>query len=146
MKISLSFLFLLLSFSIYSNTLYLSDMRQAGLPDKIQGFLNKHFGNYEIEKLKYDAEDGECKVKYKNGIKIKFDRNGDWEQIERDYFPLPKSIIDILPASTIQYIAKKYPRKPIVEIKRKSYGYRLKLENSLELKFDHYGNILKIDD
>ncbi|MDR2949794.1 MAG: PepSY-like domain-containing protein [Dysgonomonas sp.] len=117
----------------------------ASLPDKIQNFLDKHFINNEIEKLKYDEKEEEYKIKYKNGIKIEFDRNG-WVEIESGYTPLPKSIIDILPTPTIDFIAKKYPRKPIVKIKRKPDGFKVKLEGSIELKFDRRGNILKISD
>lgn len=114
---------------------------QDHLPEKIQVFLNKHFSKFKIEKLKYN--DGECKVKYTNGIKIEFDHNGNWKEIESDYIPLPKSIIDILPISAINYIAKRYPRDPIKKIKRKSDTYKVKLDGSNDLVFDRKGNIIK---
>lgn len=119
---------------------------QYTFPPKIQDFLNRHFNQYEIEKLKYGAKDGDCKVKYKNGIKVEFNHHGDWEEIESDYAPLPKSIIDILPKPAVTFIAKKYPRRPIIKVKHQSREYKVKLEGSLELKFDDYGNIIKIDD
>ncbi|MDU1906565.1 MAG: PepSY-like domain-containing protein [Dysgonomonas sp.] len=115
------------------------------VPEKIQRFLDTHFSNYKIDKLKYDAEDGECKVKYRNGIKVEFNHNGDWEEIESNYTPLPKSIIDMLPSPAISFIAKRFPQKPIMKIKRKSYGYKIELASSVGLKFDHQGNIIKVD-
>ncbi len=135
------FLSVILSLNVFSMYQY-----QEGIPPKIQNFLDKHFGAYEIEKLKYDAEGGECKVKYKNGIEVEFGKGGNWEEIESDYIPLPKSIIDILPMSAIDFIAKKYPRKPIIKIERKSSGYKVKLERSVTLIFDNKGSVIKIED
>ena len=118
--------------------------QRNNIPERIQLFLDKHFSQYEIDKLNYDAKDGECKVKYKNGIKIQFNENGDWEEIESDYTPLPKSIIDILPRPTIIYIAKNYPQKAIVKVKHKSYGYKVKLADAQELNFNQAGNLIKV--
>ncbi|MDR1714587.1 MAG: PepSY-like domain-containing protein [Dysgonomonas sp.] len=114
------------------------------IPEKIQAFLDRHFSKYEMDKLKHDAKGGECKVKYKNGIKIQFNGNGDWEEIESDYTPLPKSIIDILPKPAITYIAKNHPQKTIVRVKHKSYGYRVKLADEPELDFNQTGNLIKV--
>jgi len=136
---------LVLSFNVNSGTSP-TYACQYTLPLKIQNFLKKHFSQYEIEKLKYDAKDGDCKVQYKNGIKVEFNQHGYWEEIESNYAPLPKSIIDILPKPAISFIANKYPRKHIIKIKHQSDEYKVKLEGSLELKFDDQGNIIKIND
>lgn len=139
--------FFLLFFSLSINAGILpSSIYQDYLPKKVQVFLDRHFGKFKIEKLKYDAEDGECKVKYANGIEVEFDYNGDWEEIESDYIPLPKSIVDILPLPAIDFIAKRYPRRPIKKIKRKHDGYKVKLDGSLDIVFGKDGTILKIDD
>lgn len=144
-KIYWTFLFLLFN-QIIASEIVSAHTNQYTVPPKIQIFLDKHFSKYEIEKLKYDAKDGECKVKYKNGIKIEFNHNGDWEQIESEYAPLPKSIIDILPAPAIAFIAGKYPHKHIIKIKHQSREYKVKLEDSLELKFDLQGHLIKTKD
>lgn len=139
-------LLLLLIFSGVSASAYSPPrVRQDVIPCEIHNFLNKHFGKYEIEKIKYDQKDGECEVKYKNGITVEF-KNNHWEEIESDYFPLPQSIIEILPPAAIRFIAKNYPRNPIREIKHKSYGYKVKLDHSYQLEFDHKGGIIEIDD
>lgn len=138
--------FLLIFGSIISADASPTYICQHTLSAKIQNFLNRHFGQYEIEKLKYDADDGDCKVKYKNGIKIEFNHHGDWEEIESDYAPLPKSIIDILPKPAVTFIAEKYPRRPVIKVKHQSHEYKVKMEGPLVLKFDDYGNIIKIDD
>lgn len=145
MKIIWILIFLLFSCSIGVNASPPNNQEDY-LPKKIQVFLDKHFSKFKIEKLKYDAKDGDCKVKYTNGIKIEFGQNGNWEEVESDYIPLPKSIIDILPHPAISFIAKKYPNKPIKKIKHKSDGYKVKLDGSLDILFDSKGNVLKIDD
>ncbi|MDH6311129.1 hypothetical protein M2451_004002 [Dysgonomonas sp. PFB1-18] len=136
----LLFFYCSLNVCAYSSVIY-----QEKVPRKIQVFLDKHFSKYEIEKLKYEAKGGDCKVKYTNGIKVKFDHNGDWEEVESDYTPLPKSIIDILPHPAIDFIARNYPRRPILKIKRKSDRYEVELDRSLDIEFDNRGNILKVD-
>lgn len=143
MRIYLVLSILLLS---YTTTVSAFHSLQYGnnMPEKIQAFLDRHFSKYEIDKLKYDTKDGECKVKYKNGIKVQFNGKGDWEEIESDYTPLPKSIIDILPKPAITYIAKNHPQKAIVKVKHKSYGYRVKLADAAELNFNQTGNLIKV--
>lgn len=143
MRIYLVLCILLLSCATKVNAFHSLQYRN-NIPEKIQVFLDRHFSKYEIDKLKYDAKDRECKVKYKNGIKVQFNGNGDWEEIESDYTPLPKSIIDILPKPAIAYIAKNYPQKAIVKVKHKSYGYRVKLADAAELNFNQTGNLIKV--
>ncbi|MDH6304931.1 hypothetical protein M2459_001668 [Parabacteroides sp. PF5-5] len=144
-KYSLLFLWVIFNFSICA-TAAPSVVYQRHLPRKMQVFLDRHFGKYEIEKLEYDAEDGECKVKYSNGIEVEFDDFGSLIEIESDYAPLPKSIIDILPSPAIDFIAKRYSQRPIRKIKYKSGTYKVKLGKSLEIIFDERGNVIEIDD
>ncbi|MDR1504824.1 MAG: PepSY-like domain-containing protein [Prevotella sp.] len=143
MRIYLVLSILLLSCATKINAFHSLQYRN-NIPEKVQVFLDRHSSNYEIDKLKYDAKDGECKVKYKNGIKVQFNGNGDWEEIESDYTPLPKSIIDILPKPAIAYIAKNHPQKAIVKVKHKSYGYMVKLADAAELNFNQTGNLIKV--
>lgn len=123
-----------------------SGRAQSALPKKIEIFLDKHFHKYEIKEAQYDSKEGKCKVKYTNGIKVEFDHNADWKAIQSDYVPLPKSIIDLLPHSATDFIAKQYPRKPILKIKHKADQYKVKLEGSIELVFNHQGKLIMIDD
>jgi len=114
-------------------------------PVKVEMFLKKHFAKYEIDKLKHDAKDGKCKVKYTNGYKIEFDGNSNWIEIESSYQPLPKSIIDLLPQKALSYISQNYPRKIILKIKRKSKGYKVVLLEAPNLLFDKNGHFLEKD-
>lgn len=118
-------------------------IEQVDPPEKMTVFLNKHFKDVALDKMKYDAEDGIYEVKFKNGYEIDFERGGTWIKIESDYYPLPKSIIDILPVNMVKYIAENYPRRSITQIKKKAYGYKVELSDSPTLVFDKQGNFVK---
>lgn len=113
-------------------------------PSEVTAFLDIHFKDMELVELKYDSRDGECKAIYKNGYEIEF-KGDTWVKIESDYHPLPKSIIDILPATIMKYIANNYPRKSIIKIKKKLSGYKVELTDTPDLFFDRQGNFIKKD-
>lgn len=141
MKIRLMLIVLLV---VNIMTLSGSESTNEVLPIKIQTFLNQHFKKYEIKELEYEENEG-CKVKYTNGYKVKFDKNENWEEIESSYQPLPKSIIDLLPKNALTHISERYPRKVILKIKRKSYGYKVKFIGVSDLSFDKNGNLTDKD-
>ncbi|MFR9165206.1 MAG: PepSY-like domain-containing protein [Dysgonomonas sp.] len=119
--------------------------KKEQLPPAAQKFLEHHFSNFEIYRVKYDAKNGEYEVKLQSGHEIEFDHNGDWFEIDGEIQPLPKSIIDMLPIGIPQYIAKNYPRRAIIKIEREAYGYEIELSNSIDLLFDKKGKFLKED-
>lgn len=132
MKIVLFFFSLFVSFSAFSQ-----------LPDKASNFVQVHFENINITKIEFD--DDEYEVKLDNGCELKFDIKGNWLEIESDFSPLPKSIIDLLPKPVIEYIAKKYPRRAIMKIEKEGNNYEVELSNSVELIFDKKGKFLRKD-
>ncbi|MBS7121241.1 PepSY-like domain-containing protein [Dysgonomonas capnocytophagoides] len=115
------------------------------LPQKAILFLDTHFPDIQIKKIKYERDDQEYEVELRSGHEIEFDGNGNWTEIEGEYSPLPKSVIDLIPNKIAVYISRNYPRRPIVQIKRKKYGYRVDLSNSAELMFSHNGDFLGKD-
>lgn len=115
------------------------------LPPKAIQFLDTHFAGIPVKKIKYDRDDQEYEVELKSGHEVEFDTSGNWLEIEGEYSPLPKSIIDLMPPKIGQYISRNYPRRPIVQIKRKKYGYRVDLSNSAELKFNYNGDFIGKD-
>lgn len=126
------------------------DAKQRGkdlrvLPPKAILFLDTHFSGIQIKKIKYERDDQEYEVELRSGHEVEFDGNGDWTEIEGEYSPLPKSVIDLMPTKIAIYISRNYPRRPIVQIKRKKYGYRVDLSNSAELMFNHNGDFLGKD-
>lgn len=144
MKINLIIIISLLAL-ISQSPIYAGNNKKYELPPKVETFLNIHFTKNEIKESKYDPKDRVCKVKYTNGYKVEFDKNGDWIEIGTGYQPLPKSVIDLLPRKALLYISQNYPRKVILKITRKSYGYKINLLEAPDLLFDKNGLFLEKD-
>lgn len=121
------------------------NLNAQDLPNNASSFLSQYFPEYNIAKLKFDKKDYEYRVNLNSGHEIKFGANGLWIDIQGDYTPIPKAVIDLLPSGIINYISKNYPRKVIVRIKRKDYGYKIELANSTDLKFTTEGNFISKD-
>lgn len=115
------------------------------LPITASNFIKKNFSEYRILKYKYDPEDNEYKINLESGHELKFRSDGQWIDIQGDYTPIPKSVIDELPSGIVKYISNNYPRKTIIRIKLKDYGYKIELAKSVELKFNKQGNFIKRD-
>lgn len=115
------------------------------LPDKASVFIQKNFPEYRILQYKYDVDDNEYKINMESGHELKFRSDGQWIDIQGDYTPIPKSIIDQLPSSILRYISSNYPRKTIIRIKLKDYGYKIELAKSVDLSFTKQGNFIKED-
>lgn len=135
----------ILTISIFFSLSVYSQKNDSEMPVQAEKFIKSHFPRYKISKYKCDRKDNECEVDLDSGHEIKFDIQGNWLVIEGEYTPLPKSIIDLLPRGIPEYISKNYPRKVIVKIKKKKYGYRIDLANSIELKFSHNGEFMGKD-
>ncbi len=144
MKLYIYILITLLGFT-YSLEGKQKEKDRSALPPKAVHFLNTHFADIQIKKVKYERDDREYEVELRSGHEIEFDGDGNWTEIEGEYSPLPKSIIDMMPQKIAIYISRNYPRRPIIQIKRKKYGYRIDLSNSAELKFSHNGDFIGKD-
>lgn len=112
------------------------------LPEQAVQFINTHFPDNKIVKIEFEDDENEYEVKLSNGYEIEFDLKGEWTEIESDYNPLPKSIIDLLPTDALTYIATKYPRRAIIKIERHNTDYEVELSNSKELIFNKNGKFL----
>ena len=115
------------------------------LPNEASNFIKKNFSEYRILKYKYDPKDKEYKINLESGHELKFRSDGQWIDIQGDYTPIPKSVIDQLPSGILKYISNNYPRKTIIRIKLKDYGYKIELAKSVDLKFSKQGNFIKED-
>lgn len=127
------------------------------LPEAAKAFITTYFNQYtvnEVVKNETENEKGSIYVSQlqKNGnvtgmasnVKIEFDQNGDWTEIESftDGIPIPDEIMKMLPIAIEQYINLNYPGIGIEEIEKKAYGYKVELINGKELLFDKNGDIL----
>ena len=115
------------------------------LPQKAQVFIKQNFTKEKAQQiLKETGEliDTGYDVVFKNKLKIKFDRKGDWKEIDGKRSPIPT---DFIPEKILKYIQRSFPNNYVVKIEREKRKFEVEITNGLELDFDLDGNFLKID-
>lgn len=116
------------------------------LPVKTQTFIKKHFSEKDVAAVMMDTEyllKKEYKVVLKNGSKIEFDSDGEWEKVEMKATAVPQGLI---PQKISTYIQKSFPNTFVKEIKRERSGYEVEISNGLELEFSKKGEFIRVDD
>lgn len=147
MKTTLRKLFTLFTITILSvGSVNAQDKKitAAQLPATAQKFIKTHFKGQTVTKALLDKEmfDNDYETVLSNRVKINFDANGNWDQIESPT-GLPLSVI---PKSINTYLAANYKGQNVLQIDRKRAGYDIELANGTELEFDTNGKFLRIDD
>jgi hypothetical protein len=115
------------------------------LPQKAQVFIKQNFTKEKAQQiLKETGEliDTGYDVVFKNKLKIKFDKKGDWKEVDGKRNPIPT---DFIPDKIIKYIQRSFPNNYVVKIEREKRKYEVEITNGLELEFDLDGNFIKID-
>ncbi|MDE5543911.1 MAG: PepSY-like domain-containing protein [Bacteroidales bacterium] len=114
------------------------------LPVAAQTFLNTHFADLTLQSIikEEEGKDVEYDVKYTDFTEVNFDRNGDWEKVERRGVAVPDGII---PEAVLAYVKANYAQSFIVEIDKDRNGYEVKLNGGLDLEFDRNGNFKRLD-
>lgn len=117
----------------------------AQLPANVKTFAKTHFPKLTIQSAEKDAEYNgtEYEVRLSDGTKIKFDKKGNWDEVDCGVGAVPATII---PAPIATYVKANYPSQKIIQIERDKGKYEVELSNRLELKFDKKGRFLKIED
>ena len=115
------------------------------LPQPAQTFVKTHFANKQVAIVYYDNDifDKDYEVYFNDGSKIKFESNGEWEEIEDKIMGVPMASV---PAPISQYVTARHANLPITKIERKRYGYKVELANEIEIKFNRGGQFLTYDD
>ena len=120
---------------------------ENGLPTTATQFLNQNFKGIKVLSVVEEKEGlsgKEYDVLLDNGIKVKFDKNGDWLDIEaqNDSASIPDTLV---PTSILSYVKEKYPNAGINSLEKERHGYDVELTNGLDLVFDTNGNFVRID-
>lgn len=135
------------SFGIISANAELNDrlIAKENLPQKSQQFIDRYFGSVKITYVKEERDflEKSYEVRFADGTKVEFNRNGDWKEVDCRYSSVPTPIV---PTQIMQYVKNNYPDVKIMQIERDRHDYELKLSNKLELTFDTKFNIVDIDD
>lgn len=119
------------------------DMQQ--LPSVSRQFLNQHLKGVQVSHIK--IEKGwfgikEYEVILTNGTEVKFDSEGEWEEVDGHHAAITTGFF---PPFILTYIQENYPGVDVLSIEKDRKEYEVKLSNHFELKFNHHGKLIDID-
>ncbi|MDR1585612.1 MAG: PepSY-like domain-containing protein [Prevotellaceae bacterium] len=116
------------------------------LPAAAREFVNKHFAKEQISYILIDKENvavTEYEAVLSGGVEIKFNKKGEWLEIDGNKNKLPDSVV---PEEILSHVKDFFPDTWIEKIEREYWGYDVELLNGLDLKFSKKGKLIKIDD
>lgn len=118
------------------------------LPHVANMFLQTYFTDDEPTSItKETGTNGGYDVELTSGIKVEFDANGQWKDVEGTLAAqLPNQ--DFIPAPIREYVAENFGKYNfgINAIERTDNGYEVQLTTLLKLLFDAQGNYLGRDE
>lgn len=116
------------------------------LPAISQQLINRQFANQPIAlvKMERDFLDKSYDVIFTNGDKIKFNKKGDWTEIDCQYTQVP---IALIPKQIQSYLSKNYAGQKVIKLEREmKKQYEIELNNGLDIKFNWNYRVIDIDD
>lgn len=116
------------------------------LPKAAQQFIKQHFPSGKVSLAKLDREllEKSYEVVFADGVKVEFDRRGNWKDVDAKYGTVPASIV---PKAILQHVQKNFPETTIKQIEKKRRGgYQVDLNNGIELIFDAKLNFVRYED
>lgn len=133
-----------LLFITFATTAQDKKIAASQLPANAQKFIKEHFQGATVTSAKLDKEmfDTDYETVLSNGVKINFDANGNWDEIE-SRTAVPTTVI---PKNIATYLSANYKGQNVIQIDKKKAGYDIELSNGTELEFDANGRFLRIDD
>ena len=114
------------------------------LPTKAKSFVRTYFGHYDIHfvKIEMTMTRTDYTVQFENGMKIEFNSNGDWDEVNSPSDCLPS---DFLNNMIINHLNKNYPDYCLHVISKGKHKFEVELTNGLELVFNKKGEFLRYD-
>ena len=112
------------------------------LPQKAQTFITDNFSKADISSVTQER-DGDYNVFFTTGVKIEFDRNGDWDSVEGR----GDISVAFAPKAVQNYLNEKHAGVKVVEIDRdfRDKEIEVKLADRIEIEFDLNGNFKRYD-
>ena len=114
------------------------------LPQQSKVFISTHFADGKVSYVTID--DGKYEVKMIDGVELNFLRDGEWDNVDCKYKPVPGSVLNLLPEGIVNYVHASFPDAVIVKVDKEWSCYEIKLDNDLDLIFGRNGTFLRIDD
>ncbi|MFI3292376.1 MAG: PepSY-like domain-containing protein [Rikenellaceae bacterium] len=119
-------------------------IEQSQLPKAAQSFLSTYYPSDKVSvaTVERDGFDKDYSVLLVNGVKIEFDKNGDWMDVDcnKNYVPEP-----IVPTNIAKEVESRFPSCKIVKIERDKRYFEVELDNKVELKFNNKGELIEVD-
>lgn len=114
------------------------------LPTKAKSFVRTYFGHYDIcfVRIEMTMTRTDYTVQFENGMKIEFNSNGDWDEVNNPSDCLPS---DFLSNMILNYLNKNYPDCCLHAISKGKHKFEVELTNGLELIFNKKGEFLRYD-
>lgn len=125
-----------------------NDGNEIVLPGKANTFITAKFKTakvVKVSKVNDNLTKKEFEVILDNGIKIEFDKDGNWVEIEavEDDQAIPSEFV---PEKILAYLAINYPGLGVNSIEIEDDGYEIELTDGTDLDFDLQGNFVKVDE
>ncbi|MCI0920110.1 PepSY-like domain-containing protein [Sphingobacterium rhinopitheci] len=117
------------------------------LPSNAVLFLKDNFNGSQILSVVKENEivgRATYEVLLNNGIEVKFDSNGDWDEVDArdDRQGIPTAFIN---PKIVDYVNTKYAPALINSIDKEKSNFDVELTNGLDLEFNGEGDFLRID-
>lgn len=119
-------------------------IQYAQLPQSAKAFIAAHFAGSQVSYTKFD--DGRYEVRMSDGTEVKFNGQGEWDDVDCEYRAVPKTVLALIPAEISNYVAANFSGASIVKVDKERFSIQIELDNDLELVFSKTGKFLRVDD
>ncbi|MBQ3350918.1 MAG: PepSY-like domain-containing protein [Thermoguttaceae bacterium] len=112
------------------------------LPQKAQAFITDNFSKADVASVTQEQDDSDYDVVFTNGVKVEFDRNGEWDSVKGNDIS-----VAFVPKAIQNYLNEKHAGVKVVEIDRdfRDKEIEVKLADGIEIEFDWNGNFKRYD-
>ena len=112
------------------------------LPLKAQAFITDNFSKADVSSVTQEQDDSDYNVFFTTGVKVEFDRNGEWDSVQGNGIS-----VAFVPKAIQNYLNEKHAGVKVMEIDRdlRFNEIEVDLANGLEIKFDLNGNFKRYD-
>ena len=112
------------------------------LPAAARTFVDTNFPGKKILYAEKDWNSYECRLD--DGTKIDFTSKGEWKQVDCHGMSAVPAVL--VPEAIKQYVETNVSNCMITKIDKERHGYDIELSNDLELRFNHQGALIGMDD
>lgn len=116
------------------------------LPESAQAMLEDNFKS-KVNHIKVGKQFGyirEYDVVMTDGAEIKFDKHGNWQDIEVNRASTVP--VDLVPNPINNFVKKNQGNAKVTGIEKKNFGYEVELSNGVDMLFTEKGKFVRYDD